>query len=79
MPIACTSFLGDSGSMVLSGRRPFFYVYDTHSEKVQKITSAGLGREKRCVKNFSVSPDGKVIACAGNDGYLVPVCSRTWR
>ena len=74
MPIACTSFLGDLGSMVLSGRRPFFYVYDTHSGKVQKITSAGLSREERSVEKFAVSPDSKVIVCAGNNRYPVLVC-----
>ena len=73
MPIACTSLLSESGSMILSGRRTFFYVYGANSGKVQKIISAGLSREERSVEKFVVSPASKVIAYAGNNKYLVLV------
>ncbi len=38
MPIMCASFLGDTGSVVLSGRRPFFYVYDAISGNVSEAS-----------------------------------------
>jgi U3 small nucleolar RNA-associated protein 18 len=33
-PIHCASFLGDTGSVVVSGRRSFFYIYDAVAGKV---------------------------------------------
>jgi len=35
MPIHCASFLGDTGSVVVSGRRSFFYIYDAVAGKVR--------------------------------------------
>ena len=35
LPIHSASFLGDSGSVVVSGRRPFFYIYDAVAGKVR--------------------------------------------
>ena len=34
LPIHSAAFLGDSGSVVVSGRRPFFYIYDAVAGKV---------------------------------------------
>jgi len=76
MPITCASFLGDSGSVVLSGRRPFFYVYDALSGKIQKVPSI-VGRTERSLEKFSVSRDGKMIAFMGNDGYVILVDGKT--
>mmetsp|Transcript_6459 Transcript_6459/g.14573 ORF Transcript_6459/g.14573 Transcript_6459/m.14573 type:complete len:659 (+) Transcript_6459:62-2038(+) len=72
MPITCASFLGDSGSVVLSGRRPFFYVYDAASGNIQKIPSI-VGRQERSLEKFTISPDGRIIAFLGNDGYVILV------
>lgn len=72
LPIRCASFLGDSGSVILSGRRPFFYSYDAISGNVTKIPSI-LGREERSLEKFVVSKDGKMIAFVGNDGYVIIV------
>mmetsp|Transcript_26156 Transcript_26156/g.53861 ORF Transcript_26156/g.53861 Transcript_26156/m.53861 type:complete len:702 (+) Transcript_26156:265-2370(+) len=79
MPIMCASFLGDTGSVVLSGRRPFFYVYDAISGNIQKIPSI-IGRSERSLERFSISPDGKIIAFVGNDGYIILLDgkSRQW-
>lgn len=76
MPITCASFLGDTGSVVVSGRRPFFYVYDALSGNIQKIPSI-VGRKERSLEKFSVSPDGRVIAFVGNDGYVILVDGKT--
>ncbi len=79
LPITCASFLGDSGSVVMSGRRPFFYVYDAISGNIQKIKSI-VGRKERSLEKFTVSPSGDVIAFVGNDGYIILVDgkSRQW-
>ncbi|EJK69433.1 hypothetical protein THAOC_09309, partial [Thalassiosira oceanica] len=76
MPIMSARFLGDTGSVVLSGRRPFFYVYDAVSGKVQKIPSIA-GRKERSLEKFAVSPDGSLIAFVGNDGYVILVDGQT--
>ena len=34
LPIHSAAFLGDTGSVVVSGRRPFFYIYDAAAGKV---------------------------------------------
>ena len=79
LPISCASFLGDSGSVVMSGRRPFFYIYDAISGNIQKIQSI-VGRKERSLEKFTVSPSGDVIAFVGNDGYIILVDgkSRQW-
>eukprot|EP00532_Pseudo-nitzschia_australis_P011176 CAMPEP_0168235846 /NCGR_PEP_ID=MMETSP0140_2-20121125/19157_1 /TAXON_ID=44445 /ORGANISM="Pseudo-nitzschia australis, Strain 10249 10 AB" /LENGTH=601 /DNA_ID=CAMNT_0008169013 /DNA_START=42 /DNA_END=1847 /DNA_ORIENTATION=- len=76
MPIYSASFLGDTGKVVLSGRRKFFYFYDMISGKVDLVPSI-LGRDERSWERHSVSPDGKLIAFVGNDGYVVLVDSHS--
>lgn len=76
LPITCASFLGDSGSVVMSGRRPFFHVYDAISGNIQKISSI-VGRKERSLEKFTVSPSGDVIAFVGNDGYIILVDGKT--
>jgi U3 small nucleolar RNA-associated protein 18 len=63
----------------MSGRRPFFYVYDAISGNIQKIKSI-IGRKERSLEKFTVSPGGDVIAFVGNDGYIILVDgkSRQW-
>jgi len=78
MPITCASFLGNSGSVVLSGRRPFFYVYDAISGNIQKIPSV-VGRTERSLEKFVVSPNGSMIAFIGNDGYIILVDGTTYQ
>ena len=78
MPITCASFLGNSGSVVLSGRRPFFYVYDAISGNIQKIPSI-VGRTERSLEKFVVSPNGSMIAFIGNDGYIILVDGTTYQ
>eukprot|EP00536_Pseudo-nitzschia_multiseries_P003153 jgi/Psemu1/185171/e_gw1.47.101.1 len=74
MPIYSASFLGDTGKVVLSGRRKFFYFYDMISGKVDLVPSI-LGRDERSWERHTVSPDGKLIAFVGNDGYVILVDS----
>eukprot|EP00535_Pseudo-nitzschia_heimii_P003969 CAMPEP_0197179694 /NCGR_PEP_ID=MMETSP1423-20130617/4555_1 /TAXON_ID=476441 /ORGANISM="Pseudo-nitzschia heimii, Strain UNC1101" /LENGTH=597 /DNA_ID=CAMNT_0042629639 /DNA_START=78 /DNA_END=1871 /DNA_ORIENTATION=- len=76
MPIYSASFLGNTGKVVLSGRRKFFYFYDAISGKVDLVPSI-LGRDERSWEKHAVSSDGKLIAFVGNDGYVVLVDSHS--
>ena len=76
MPIYSASFLGNTGKVVLSGRRNFFYFYDAVAGKVDYVPSI-LGRDERSWERHSVSPDGQLIAFIGNDGYIVLVDSHS--
>ena len=80
MPIMCASFLGDSGSVVMSGRRPFFYVYDASSGNVERYHAKDFGSREKSLEKFAVSPDGRVIAFLANDGYIILLdgMSRRW-
>ena len=76
MPVTCASFVAGGSSVVLSGRRPFFYVYDATSGGVRKIPGI-VGRTERSLEKFRVSPDGRVLAFVGNDGYVILVDAST--
>lgn len=76
MPIYSASFLGDTGKVVLSGRRNFFYIYDAVAGKVDLVPRIH-GRDERSWENHTVSPDGSLIAFVGNDGYIVLVDSHS--
>lgn len=70
MPIFKAQFLGSSGNVVASGRRPFFYLYDSEASKVEKITHI-MGRPEKSLESFITSPNGQIIVFLGNDGYLI--------
>jgi U3 small nucleolar RNA-associated protein 18 len=76
MPIYSASFLGNTGKVVISGRRKFFYIYDAVAGKVDPVPRI-LGRDERSWENHAVSPDGTLIAFLGNDGYVVLVDSHS--
>ena len=78
-PIYSASFLGDSGSVVVSSRRPHFYIYDAVAGKVDRVPNIP-GREERSLETMATSPDGQLIAFVGNDGYiiLVEAKSKLW-
>jgi len=76
MPIYNASFLGNTGKVVLSGRRKFFYIYDAVAGKVDLVPKIH-GRDERSWERHTVSPDGSLIALVGNDGYIVLVDSHS--
>lgn len=79
LPIYSAHFLGDTGKVVVSGRRPFFYLYDSVAGKLDHVPRI-MGREEKSLEKCVPSPDGKLIAFVGNDGYvlLVDVQSKQW-
>lgn len=42
LPIYSASFLGDTGNVVVSGRRPFFYIYDAVAGKVSQCSHESI-------------------------------------
>lgn len=79
MPVRSAAFLGESSEVVLAGRTPYFYSYDSASGSVQKNTAL-LKKGLNSHENMSVSPDGSKIAFVGAGGY-VHICngsSKTW-
>jgi U3 small nucleolar RNA-associated protein 18 len=76
LPIYSASFLGDTGNVLVSGRRPFFYLYDAVAGKLDLVPRI-IGREEKSLEKFNVSPDGRTIAFIGNDGYIILVDAHT--
>jgi U3 small nucleolar RNA-associated protein 18 len=70
-PIYSASFIGSSGNVVVTGRRPFFYIYDTIADKVLHIPKL-YGRDEKSWERCVASPyDDTTIALLGNDGYVI--------
>lgn len=70
MPIYKASFLGNSGNVIASGRRPFFYLYDAEAGKIDKVPRIN-GRTEKSLESFITSPNGELIVFLGYDGYLL--------
>ncbi|KAF9275235.1 U3 snoRNP protein [Linnemannia elongata] len=65
-----------NNTVVVSGRRKYFYSYDIEAGKVDK--SQGIyGRNEKSLEKFSLSPCGTWIAFLGRDGYIILVTTRT--
>ncbi|WOL08902.1 hypothetical protein Cni_G17655 [Canna indica] len=75
-PIHKASFLPDGSEVILAGRRKFFYSFDLVKAAVSKIGPL-TGREEKSLEAFEVSPDSKIIAFIGNEGYILLISSRT--
>lgn len=67
--VSSAAFLGASAEVVLSGRKPFFYGYDTESGRVSRFP--GLqGKGLKSHENMVVAPDGSKLAFLGAGGYV---------
>lgn len=81
MPIYCASYLGDTGNIVLSGKKPYFYFYDGEKGKVDKTSLTNVPNTDKSLDNFTTSSDGSLLAFAtGQGGYIsfVDGRSKTW-
>jgi len=84
MAIKNAQFVGGStsGEVVIGGRKPYFYSYDTGSGAVTKIPGC-MGKNIKSHEVLAVSPhdgDGGWLAVAGQAGYVHLLSSRekTW-
>lgn len=65
--------------VVLSGRRPFFYVYDALAGVATKVPGLA-GRSEKSLERLCVSPgEGLLTAFTLSDGWLGVVDNRTSR
>jgi U3 small nucleolar RNA-associated protein 18 len=62
--------LGTTGNVAVTGRRSFFYIYDSAADKEIMIPRI-LGRAEKSWERSVASPDGRTLALCGNDGYVV--------
>lgn len=77
MPIHQASFADGGSKVVASGRRPFFYVLDLETAKIEREAKL-FGRQERSIEAFATSPSSKTVAFFGRDGNipLVSMLSR---
>ena len=77
LPIQSAAFIGDGyNEVIVSGRRPFFYWYDTTTGAAHRVSRL-MGREEKSLEKFAASPDGKWLAFTGKDGYIIIVSAKS--
>eukprot|EP00658_Telonema_sp_P-2_P009309 TRINITY_DN13491_c0_g1_i1.p1 TRINITY_DN13491_c0_g1~~TRINITY_DN13491_c0_g1_i1.p1 ORF type:complete len:446 (-),score=131.39 TRINITY_DN13491_c0_g1_i1:3-1244(-) len=80
MPIRRAAFIPQTNSVLLTGRRPFYYVYDMGTGKTQRLQGFSIGGQKvRSLEDAFVSPNGSMMAFLGKDGYMILADPRTRR
>ncbi|RUS25002.1 WD40-repeat-containing domain protein [Jimgerdemannia flammicorona] len=76
MPVHSSAFDPTGTTILATGRRKYFYIYDVQAGHVDK--SQGIyGRENKSLEKFSMSPCGRYVAFLGRDGYIVLVSYKT--
>lgn len=83
LPIKRAAFLPGTESVLMCGRRPFFYVYDMGAGKAQRVAGiTGVHSEQlKSLEDMCVSPSaGNPLICfLAKDGYSILVDSRNRR
>jgi U3 small nucleolar RNA-associated protein 18 len=64
------AFLGTTGTVIVSGRRSYFYLYDSVAGKVDEVPRL-VGRPEKSLERSFAAPDGRTVAFIGNDGYVL--------
>lgn len=79
MAISNAKFVGLSSEVVVAGRKPYFYSYDTSVGAVTKIPGL-MGKTLKSYEHMVVSAEGSKIAFAGTSGFVHICCGRrkTW-
>jgi len=73
MKIDDAKFLGDD--VIVVGRKPFFYSYNTTRGSISKIPGPP-GREVKSLEHMTISPKGEKLAFRGASGYI-HICNGT--
>jgi U3 small nucleolar RNA-associated protein 18 len=76
MPILFADFVG-ANKMLLTGRRPFFYVFDLPTGAVTRMPPP-LGREEVSMELAAVSKEGGLIAVGGVNGHVTVLNAATF-
>jgi U3 small nucleolar RNA-associated protein 18 len=76
MAISSASYLGTSADVIVAGRKPYFYSYDTNSGNLNKIPGP-VGRDLQSLEHMYTSKDGSKVAFTGVGGYIHILNGRT--
>jgi WD40 repeat protein len=77
MPIFSAHFTPDGKEIILSGNKPYFYVYDVMANRVDKVSHITGAGTQRQLKRMLVSPDNKYIVFIGDNGEIILVSNKT--
>lgn len=83
MPIHRAAFGGDGECVLLSGRRPFFYVHHVETGASERVTGgAACGIDDKSLESFAASPQGwsggePLVALFADSGRIPLVSLRT--
>jgi len=78
LPITAATWTHGGDKVVVSGRRPFYYVYDAHAGVATKVPGLA-GRSDKSLEKLSTSPDGLATAFTLADGWVGVCDNRTNR
>jgi U3 small nucleolar RNA-associated protein 18 len=70
LPISTADFTKDGEQVVLSGKKPYFYIFDMKHESIEKIPFI-QGRNERSLEYFELSPCNRYIAFIGLAGSIL--------
>jgi len=76
MPIHTARFSAEGTSVIASGRRKFFYIFNIDTGKVDQVPWI-QGFEGKSLERFEVSPCGNFLVFLAPNGYLVLVSAKT--
>lgn len=76
LPIFSASFSADETEIIASGRRKFLYTFNLEHGQAEKIPYIA-GRDEKFLTKFDVSPCGRFIAVAGNNGAIIILSAKT--
>ena len=91
-PIVTSHFSSNGEEIIMAGQRHWYYVFDMLSEQIIRIneikgmermchlslvqTNVLAGHSRTVLTKFEVSPDNKLLAFVGQDGYILLVSNR---
>lgn len=77
MPIFSAHFTADGKEIILSGNKPFFYVYDISANRVDKVRRIVGAEKQRKLKRMLVSPDNAYIIFIGDNGQILVLSNKS--
>jgi len=76
LPIYSAEYTSEGREIIVTGRRKFFYCYDIAQGEIKKVQRV-IGHEEKSLEKMIVSPDNKLIAILGNDGFIIMLSNQT--